>query len=154
MKGKYVYSFDREEYSSASDTREDALRKAFKKANELAGSPTTVFIGQLVPADPQAKGHAREIVKSMRERARKDLRPDDGKYLQKVSAAQLADLDAQIEKTILGWLESNKLQPKVYKVTKVTEHPIPLSSQTTIDPDGDDEVSDLGNEDRRAEAMR
>ena len=62
MSAKYSFSFDRETFEGSYNSRSEAFAAAIKKAGTLEDAPTTVFIGERVPADPQATGHAEDII--------------------------------------------------------------------------------------------
>ena len=80
----------------------------------------------------------------MRARARA-ANDGDARYLASVTPAQLKELDANIERTVLSWLQKNQLVTNSLKVEKISEHvtPAPHRGLTRASPNGK-EVHDLG----------
>jgi hypothetical protein len=80
-------------------------------------------------ADPQADGHARQVVNAMRRRARERVGEDALDYLKAVNDEQLIDLDRALEAVVTRWLANYKLSPTWYRIGAVSEHPMPLVHQ-------------------------
>jgi hypothetical protein len=141
----FAYSFDRETFFGSFDSRAAAFDAAVRRAGELNNQVDQVYIGLRVPGDPQASGHARELIKTLRTRAaaaRGEGEGDDA-YLANVTSEQMRDLDGAIETTILRWLQNYRLMPTFYRVEAISEHPIPTAASITQST-REREVQDLG----------
>jgi hypothetical protein len=127
---KFGYSYDREDYTGAFDTPEAALAAAMKSLETFSNPPTTIYVGRLVHADPQAADHAEMILNAMKQRALVDYGDSARAYLRGVTAEQTKELDGVIETAVLGWLGQNKLMPTFARVEGIIEHPVPLPKGT------------------------
>src|SRR4051812_46343967 len=107
----FAYSFDRETFSGSFDSRAAAFDAAVHRAAELNNQVDQVYIGLRVPGDPQACGHAREVIKSMRRRAASAAGENDGAYLANITPEQIRDLDGALETSLLRWLQNYRLMP-------------------------------------------
>jgi len=143
----YAYSFDRDTFTGSYNSRKEALAAAVEKAHEADASITSVFIGERVPGDPQANGHAREIVERMIDRARAAAGDPADSYLRDVTDPQLRDLDGAIEQVILRWQQLHQLKPAFDRITAISEHPLPMVSRVAASNGEADEVGELGNAD-------
>lgn len=141
---RYAYSYDREDYVGAFESPEEAVRAAVAAAEGLSSPPTTIYVGTVVEADPQATDHARQIIEAMNRRAHVDFGEAGAGYLRNVSREQVADLDGAIAQTILAWLRKWQLMPTFVQVRSVREVPVPYPGPFTA-PGGDGaEVQQIG----------
>ena len=140
MSGTYAYSLNGENYTGVYATRKEALAAALEKARNASDTPTTVYVGQRVPADPQAAGHADPIINRMRERAAAE---GDSTYLAAATEHDAADLDTAVETAILGWLKQHKFVSSRFTVAAISEHTVPLPMGSGFRGDGS-EVHELG----------
>ncbi len=143
MVGKFTYSFDRETFRGAHDTRQDALKKALDKLPELDISPEAVYVGKRVPIDPGSSGLAEMIIGAMRRRVRDETGDTSSQYLMRVNEHLLAELDDEIDRVIRAWLAKHELMPAHSKIIAISEHPIPQPSMTRA-AGSSDEVGELG----------
>src|SRR5205085_6890838 len=97
---KFAYSFDREDYVGAYETPEEALAAAVENSQGLSNPPTTIYVGTIVRADPQATDHAKTIINNMSQRAHVDYGDPAARYLKNVTSAQVKELDEAIEVSI------------------------------------------------------
>jgi hypothetical protein len=130
MLGRYAYSMNGEDYVGSFTAREAAEAAALEAARRSAEPPVTVFVGRIVAAVPATSGHAREVLSHMR-------------YLANLSAAQVEELDCELEKTIVSWLNKHELMPQCFRVEAISEHPVPATPENHVLPRAD-EVHDLG----------
>jgi len=128
MDGCFSYSFDRETFHGNSDTRQDALKNALEKLNELSDSPEMIYVGKRVPIDPGASGLSELVISAMRRRVHDEIGGNEREYLMRINEHQLADLDENLSRIITGWLERYKLAPSHVKITAISEHPVPHPS--------------------------
>jgi hypothetical protein len=144
MSAKYSFSFDRETFEGSYNSRSEAFAAALKKAASQEDAPTTVFIGERVPGDPQATGHAEEIVNRMIDRARGVWGDAADNYLRDVTPEQLRDLDGAIEQVVLRWLQLHQLKPNFFRIAAVSEHQLASPATTAGGQSENNEVHDLG----------
>jgi len=142
MSGRYAYSLDRQTFLGQFDSRADALRAAFAAARQLAEPPTEVYVGLKVVGDPQAGGHAEQVLHTMCDRARA-ADESAARYLCNVSEHEEADLDGMLARTITEWLKKHDRMPTFYRIEAISEHPVPSPSQTRR-PTEDREVTEIG----------
>jgi hypothetical protein len=143
----FVYSFDRESFTGRYATRADALAAALKHALAYPNPINTVYVGQQVQPKPHTYGHARAVIDAMRRRVRDEVGDAADSYLRKLPDAQVADLDREMEKTTLAWLERHDLMPNFPQVDAISEHPVPVSASGGLEDhagERDDEVHELG----------
>jgi hypothetical protein len=143
----YAYSFDRETFTGAFATRDEAYRAAVARASGMEDTPAEIFVGERVPADPQASGHATELIKAMARRARAAAGEGADEYLRRVNDQQEAELDEAVECTILDWLTRHEMMPTFADVRAISEHPMPAltgAPEAGLVKSRSDEVSDLG----------
>lgn len=125
MTGKFAYSLDRETFSGAYDSRQQALDAAMTAVKSLPETPAEgVFVGQWSEPDVQSDDHAEAVVDAMRDRWRANGSSEE-KFLEKPTEQQLADLDYELARTIRGWLAKHNLLPRPTKVRAVSQHAIP-----------------------------
>ena len=143
MSTNYAYSLTGEsnDYHGSYTNRRDARAAALEalKQMHLPNPPTTVFVGRMVPADPQVKGHAREVIREMTRRG--DVFGLSN-YLVGLTVEQVSDLDRELAGTVSSWLTKHHLEPKAFKIEAVSEYPVPTVRQVESGPL--DEVHDLG----------
>jgi hypothetical protein len=142
MSGRYAYSFDRHTFIGKFDSRADALRAAIVKAKQMEDAPTEVYVGAKVDGDPQASGHAVEVLRRMFARAR-SAHEGGSRYLMGVSEQDEAELDTMLEHAIIEWLKKHERLPTFYKVEAISEHPVPAMSPTAHGSD-ESEVTEIG----------
>jgi hypothetical protein len=143
MSARYVYSFDREQFTGPFESRDAAYRAAVVSAHELEQAPTEIFVGQQVPGDPQASDHACDIVKRMRERARAAAGEQADHYLRAVNDQDEAELDEMVEKAIVTWLTKHDRLPRFFRVKGISEYPVP-SIASHPDTSAESEVTEIG----------
>ncbi len=143
MSIKYAYSLDGEKYQGEFDTREAALARAIARAHAALEPPQSVFVARMVPADPQAEGHAQAVIHAMHERGRDAQGETGSTWLRRVSEHQEAALDEALTGVILAWLKQHELMPTHRHVQSISEHALPIPTAT---PSGNTqrEVSDMG----------
>ncbi|HEX4055371.1 MAG TPA: hypothetical protein VHX86_13990 [Tepidisphaeraceae bacterium] len=128
MAGKYAYSLNGELYRGCYSSREEAVTEAMEAARRCTDTPPTVYVGQRVPADPKAAGHARGVLANMTARAREEFGDNASAYLAGLSKQRIEDLDEALELVVLGWLQRNELTPTFFKVEAIGEYPVPYST--------------------------
>jgi hypothetical protein len=125
MLPQFAYSFDRHSYTGPFHSREAAIAAGVARSRELGAGIDCVCVGMIVLPDPQASGHAEEVIKNMVRRARAAAGESYEGYLTRVSEQQEAELDESIERCVMDWLKKHELMPHFTKVRGVSEHPIP-----------------------------
>jgi hypothetical protein len=143
---KFAYSYDREDYVGAYDTPEDALAAAVDNSQGMSNPPTTIYVGNIVQADPQAGDHAKTIINAMSQRAHVDYGDPAARYLKNVTAGQVKELDETIKVSIMGWLQKHKLMPTFVRVEGIREYAIPFPPSASRGTDRISEVQDIGVE--------
>ena len=144
---KFAYSYDREDYVGAFETAEEALGAAVENSQGLSNPPTTIFVGTIVQADPQAGDHAKTIINNMSQRAHVDYGDPAARYLKNVTPAQTKELDEALKGTIVNWLQKHKLMPTFVRVEGIREFSVPFpGSMTSRSTDRVSEVHDIGVE--------
>jgi hypothetical protein len=141
MSTKYAFSLtgDANDYQGTYTTRREARAAALDALKQLPNPPATVYVGRVVPADPQTKAHARTV---LREMTRRGEAFGLSNYLVGLKVDQVSDLDKELSNTIANWLLKHHLEPKTFKVEAISEYPIPTVPQVQSGPT--DEVHDLG----------
>ncbi|HEV2293917.1 MAG TPA: hypothetical protein VGR35_08670 [Tepidisphaeraceae bacterium] len=127
MLPQFAYSFDRHSYTGPFNSREEAVAAGVARSRQLgaAAGIDCVYVGMIVQPDPQASGHAEELIKNMVRRARGAAGESYEGYLTRVTEQQEAELDENIERGIMDWLKKYDMMPQFTKVRGVSEHPIP-----------------------------
>jgi len=144
---KFAYSYDREDYVGAYESAEDALAAAVENSQGLSNPPTTIFVGTIVQADPQAADHAKTIINNMSQRAHVDYGDPAARYLKNVTPAQVKELDEALKVSILSWLQKHKLQPTFVRVEGIREYAVPFPGPSASrGTDRISEVQDIGVE--------
>lgn len=142
---QYAFSLNGENWSGAFANREEALKAAIQKCSGAADPPGTVYVGEIFGGEVFADHFGKVIVDEMRARARTRGAEGDGRYLRDLSVAQMDALDAQIERTVVGWLQKNDLMPQSFKVEAISEHSTPVPHRGLgRSNNGKKEVQDLG----------
>jgi hypothetical protein len=132
MLPQFAYSFDRHSYTGPFNSRQDAIAAGIARSREIgAAGIEAVYVGMIVLPDPQASGHAEEVIKNMVRRFRGASGESYEGYLTRVTEQQEAELDAALEQCILGWLKKHNLMPHFTKVRGVSEHPIPTEASAS-----------------------
>src|SRR4051812_10088038 len=144
---KFAYSYDREDYIGAYETPEEALAAAVDSSQGLSNPPTTIYVGTIVQADPQATDHAKTIINNMSQRAHVDYGDPAARYLKNITPAQVKDLDQAIKGAIESWLQKYKLMPTFVRVEGIREFAVPFpGSSISRSTDRISEVHDIGVE--------
>ncbi|MGB7160000.1 MAG: hypothetical protein WBD40_18180 [Tepidisphaeraceae bacterium] len=125
MLPQFAYSFDRTSYTGPFNSRQEAITAGLARSRGLGGAVDSVYVGMIIQPDPQAAGHAEEVIKNMVRRARGAAGESYEGYLTRVTEQQEAELDAGIERLVMDWLKKHELMPHFTKVRGVSEHPIP-----------------------------
>lgn len=147
MANRYAFSYDREDFTGSFNTPEEAFRTAVERSQGVSSPPTTIYIGQIQDADPQASDHADQVIAAMNQRAHVDFGRSAQKYLRQVTKAQVKELDQALATAIVGWLSKHDLMPRFCKVAAVREYPVNIpSGRVATAVNGQREVSDLGTE--------
>jgi hypothetical protein len=136
----YAYSYNREDFIGRFPTREAALREAIEHLPEQMDSPSDIYVGVIVDADPQATDHAERIIDSMARRAHVDIGEIAVDYLRHVTPAQKRELDDAVAAVITDWLHRHDLYPThLRQVRAIAEHhpeapDHPPASPTNLEP--------------------
>ncbi len=126
MLPKFAYSVDRHSYTGPFDSRQEAIDSGVARSRALgAAGIDCVYVGMIVQPDPQATGHAEEVIKNMVRRARGAAGESYEGYLTRVTEQQEAELDEAIERGVMDWLRKHELMPQFTQVRGVSEHRIP-----------------------------
>lgn len=133
MSGHYAYSFDREQYHGVFETRELATQAGAARAVTLPEPPGTVYVAQMVGADPHCEGHAESLVQAMRRRVRQETSDQD--FLRRVDEHQLASLDEAVARVLRDWLAGNGLAPAAMTPQRISEHALPDAWRARYEPD-------------------
>lgn len=144
--GRFAYSFDREQFDGALDTRQDALKSAMDRVRTLDTSPDAVFVGKRVPIDPGSSGLAEMILSAMRRRHREQTDNNSRHFLMRVNEHQLAELDDEIDRVLRSWMDKHQLAPTESRIVAISEHPVPQPRMIAAANNGG-EISDLGSAD-------
>jgi len=107
----YAYSYNREDFIGRFPTRDAALQAGLDHVAEQMDSPSDVFVGIVVEADPQATDHAERIIDSMARRAHVDIGEIAVDYLRHVTPEQKRELDEGVAEVIVAWLHRHELYP-------------------------------------------
>jgi hypothetical protein len=142
----FVYSLDRETWLGAYPARQEAVAAGFRMARmQPDGGVGTVYVGQQVTPNLHAYGHAQHIVHEMALRVRDQMGEAADGFLDNVTPAQIDELNREIEKVVLDWLERHELMPKAREVEAISEHPLPMPHE--VRQERLDEVDDaIGDE--------
>lgn len=130
MHQRFGYSLDGTNFRGSFSTRREARLAAFDTARQQADPPAVVFVARIRGMDPQASGHAKGVIRDMRWRHR-DV-TGDTTYLDNLSQDVVQDLDRELAKTILAWLDRHKLLRHEHRVDAISEYPVPASQNATI----------------------
>ena len=135
---QFAYSFDRHSYTGPFNSRHEAIAAGIARSRQLgAAGIDCVYVGMIVQPDPQASGHAEEVIKNMVRRARGAAGESYEGYLTRVTEQQEAELDEAIERSVMEWLKKHELMPQFTKVRGVSEHMIPVGQVTQGSPSDD-----------------
>jgi hypothetical protein len=140
MVSRYVYSLNGEDYVGAYNTRASAEAAALSAVHFMAEPPSTVFTARSVIPDPNVAGCARLLISQV---VARDRTAGEGGYLANVSEEELGDLDADLEKTLVGWLARHQRIPTASRVEAINEIPVPPEPENHV-LTVSDEVYDLG----------
>jgi hypothetical protein len=144
MTPTFVYSFDRESFMGRYASRSEALAAALKHACSYPSPITTVYVGQQLLPNPHAFGHARTLIDEMSGQVRDEVGDAADGYLRRVPDGMVTELDGELEKVVLNWLERHDLLPTFASVEAISEHPVPMQSSAGLDEGDDNEVHELG----------
>jgi hypothetical protein len=119
----YAYSYNREDFIGRFPTRDAALQAGLEHLHEQMDSPSDIYVGVIVDADPQATDHAERIIDSMARRAHVDIGEIAVDYLRHVTPAQKRELDEWVSEVIIAWLHRHDLYPThLRQVRAIAEH--------------------------------
>lgn len=121
METKYTFSLNGSDWQGEFKTRSDARSAAIDAAHQQAETPGVVYVGKIVPADPQTNHHATAIVRAMHDRA---TQLGVNHYLQSLRPEQIQELDAGISQTLQTWLQRQNLLPTQFSVKAISEYPV------------------------------
>jgi hypothetical protein len=136
---RYAYSLNGSDWRGNFNSRKEARQAALDAVKEQTEPAREVYVGQMIPADPQASGHARNIIREINRRA--DA-AGVGDYLSGLKVDQVEDLDREVANVIFHWLLRHRLEPTNFTVNAISEYPVPLPPEVRTGPT--DEVADLG----------
>jgi hypothetical protein len=139
MEPRYVYSLNNSDWIGEFNSRKDARAAAIRQAHQQAETPGVVYVGKIVPANPQICRHGQQIIREMSDRAE---RAGLNNYLTALTAEQLRDLDQALARTLGDWLDRHHLRPTQFNVQAVSEYPVPNAAEVTQSIEK--EISDLG----------
>ena len=139
---QYAFSLNGENWSGAFDTRDAALKAAIQKCLNAADPPGTVYVGEISPEGIHADRLGKRVIDEMRSRANN---AEGSRHLHSITAAQLTELDAAIERVVIAWLQKHEFTPQSLRMEAVSEHltPVPHRGLGLANGDGK-EVQDLG----------
>jgi hypothetical protein len=141
METRYAYSLNGSDWTGEFKTRKDARHVALEAAKTGQEVPGVVYVGKIVTADAQTRGHAQNLVWEMSDRAN---RMGTSNYLVGLKVEQMQDLEHALARTLGEWLDRNNLRPTHYTVEAISEYPVPMPSEVKQHYNG--EVVDLGPE--------
>ena len=137
---QYAFSLNGENWSGAFETRERALAAAVQKCSGASDPPGTVFVAEIMGGEVFGDHLGKVIIAEMQSRAR----GIEDRYLQEITSRQIKDLDSQIERLVVGWLQDNRIMPQAFKVEAISEHLIPMPHRGLEQSNHLQEVRDLG----------
>jgi hypothetical protein len=144
---QFTYSLNGENWTGAFDSREAALAAAIQKCSGAADPPGTVFVAEIAAGEAFADRLGSVLIKEMRSRARARAADGAARWLRDLPANQVSDLDAQIERMVVAWLQRSDLMPQSFKVEAISEHSVPMPHRGLARPSNNGngrEVQDLG----------
>ena len=130
---QYSYSLNGENWTGAFATRDAALAAAIQKCSGAADPPGTLFVGEISGGELFATELGQALIKEMRSRARNRGAEGASRYLRDVTPAQLKELDEQIEKIAIAWVQFHQLMPESFKVEAISEHLVPMPHRGLAD---------------------
>jgi hypothetical protein len=123
---QFVYSLNAENWTGTFSSRDAALAAAIQKCSGAADPPGTVFVAEISSGEALADHLGRVLVLEMRSRATARGIEGASRHLKNVSTVQLQELDAELEKVVVSWLQKNHLLPEAMKVEAISEHAVPM----------------------------
>jgi hypothetical protein len=144
---QYAFSLNGENWFGALATRDEALAAAIQKCSGAADPPATVFVGERLQDEVCTDHLGQVVLQELRSRGRGAEGPEE--RFGDVTASQLAELDAALEKALLGWQQKHPLTSSRFKVAAISEHLTPVPHRglrSTHNANGKKEVQDLGVE--------
>ena len=145
MSAKFAYSLNGENFVGSFASREEAKSAALAKSCGMVDPPVSVFVGKMFDGDPQATGHADEVIDSIRRRVCEADGADAGRLFGRLADSQVRDLDGALARAITAWMDKNNLMPAPKKMAAISEHTVPMPHREPS-PVMADEVHDLGVE--------
>jgi hypothetical protein len=123
---QYAYSLNGENWTGTFANRDAALAAAIQKCSGASDPPGTVFVAEIADGETLADRLGRVLIQELKGRA--VARGIDGanRFLREVSRNQLEELDGQLEKVVIGWLQKNRFVPESMKVEAISEHSVPM----------------------------
>jgi len=141
----FVHSLDRETWTGNFASRRDALAAGLKAARVQNDSVGSVYVAQQVQPSAHAFGHAQMLLAEMNRRATEDLGTAAEGFVRNVPEKLVNELNAELEKVVLAWIDRHHLTLNAVEVEAISEHPVPATAN--VRQDRLDEVDDaLGNE--------
>ena len=123
---QYAYSLNGENWTGTFANRDAALAAAIQKCSGAADPPGTVFVAEIAAGETLADHLGRAVIQEVKGRAVGRGIEGASRYLREVSRGQLDDLDNQLEKVVMGWLQKNRFVPDSTKVEGISEHSVPM----------------------------
>jgi len=114
----YAYSYNRDDFIGRFPTRDAAMQAGLDHLAGQMDSPSDIFVGIVVEADPQATDHAERIIDSMARRAHVDIGEIAVDYLRHVTPEQKRELDECVAEVIIAWLHRHELYPNNLRQTR------------------------------------
>jgi len=139
MNKRYAYSLNGTDWRNNFATRKEARQAALDAVKNEIDPPREIYVGQIVPADPQATGHGRYVVREINRRA--DA-AGVGEYLNALKLEQVEELDREVANVVVHWLLKHHLEPTNYTVNAISEYPVPMPLAVKSPPGN--EVTELG----------
>lgn len=114
---EFVYSrYEEDGFSGTFPTRERALAEG-----RATWPGDAIYTGIAVMAEADVHGWARRWIEQMQESEQSDCSAAE-EWLNDVSVEQVADLDAELAKTLKQWLDRHCLTPTWFVVVELQRH--------------------------------
>ena len=127
----YAYSTDEEVYRGPADSVEDALALAIEECDPEPGQ--TIWVGRIV--EPNMKyllPGAEHIVEGMCDRAYDEYGEHSESWMDRLTKAQIDDLDDMLHFAITDWMKRHRLEPKFYGIEDAQAHVIPVPAEDVV----------------------
>lgn len=130
MNTEYSYSYNGEDFHGRFASRKEARLAALDALKGVTELPPAIYVGRIIPVDPQTAGHARDVVRTMARRYGNV--EDNDNYLLHVTAQQMTELDQALRDTLNTWLERHNLLPAGFHVESISEYPVAPSVPSAL----------------------